>query len=68
MDIQAGRITAQRLMALEVETLTGAAPGERNPDRINQRNGYRDRVSCSSRTTNGPFSEADTSRWKPSHP
>ena len=36
--------TAQRLMALEVENLTGAAPGERSPDRINQRNGYRDRV------------------------
>jgi putative transposase len=36
--------TAQRLMALEVETLTGAAPGERSPERINQRNGYRDRV------------------------
>jgi transposase-like protein len=36
--------TAQRLMALEVENLTGAALGERSPDRINQRNGYRDRV------------------------
>ena len=36
--------TAQRLMALEVEGLTGAAPGERNPERINQRNGYRDRI------------------------
>jgi putative transposase len=36
--------TAQRLMALDVETLTGAAPGERSPDRINQRNGYRDRI------------------------
>jgi transposase-like protein len=36
--------TAQRLMALEVEHLTGAAPGERSPERINQRNGYRDRV------------------------
>jgi transposase-like protein len=35
--------TAQRLMALEVDGLTGAAPGERNPERINQRNGYRDR-------------------------
>jgi transposase-like protein len=36
--------TAQRLMAPEVEGLTGAAPGERSPERINQRNGYRDRV------------------------
>ena len=35
--------TAQRLMALEVESLTGAAPGERGPDRLNQRNGYRER-------------------------
>ena len=35
---------AERLMALEVEGLTGAAPGERSPDRINHRNGYRDRV------------------------
>ena len=35
--------TAQRLMALEVEGLTGAAHGERSPERINQRNGYRDR-------------------------
>ena len=36
--------TAQRLMALEMEGLTGAGHGERSPDRINQRNGYRDRV------------------------
>jgi putative transposase len=36
--------TAQRLMALEVDGLTGAAPGERSLERINQRNGYRDRV------------------------
>ena len=34
---------AQRLMELEVESLTGAARGERSPDRINSRNGYRDR-------------------------
>jgi transposase-like protein len=34
---------AQRLMELEVENLTGAAHGERSPDRINHRNGYRDR-------------------------
>jgi len=36
--------TAQRLMALEIEGLTGAALGERNPERMNQRNGYRDRA------------------------
>jgi len=34
---------AQRLMELEVTGLTGAAPGERSPERINQRNGYRER-------------------------
>ena len=35
---------AQRLMELEVEGLTGAAHGERSPERINHRNGYRDRM------------------------
>jgi putative transposase len=34
---------AQRLMELEVESLTGAPHGARDPDRINQRNGYRER-------------------------
>ncbi len=34
---------AERLMQLETEALSGAAPGERSPDRMNQRNGYRDR-------------------------
>ncbi|MCP5112793.1 MAG: IS256 family transposase, partial [bacterium] len=35
---------AERLMELEAQGLTGAGHGERSPDRINHRNGYRDRV------------------------
>ena len=35
--------TAEQLMALEVEELTGAAHGERSPEWINHRNGYRER-------------------------
>jgi putative transposase len=35
--------TAQRLMALEVETLAGAPHGVRSPERLTQRNGYRER-------------------------
>lgn len=35
---------AERLMALEVERLTGAPAGVRSPDRINHRNGYRERA------------------------
>jgi putative transposase len=34
---------AQRLMELEVQGVTGAGHGERSRERINQRNGYRDR-------------------------
>jgi putative transposase len=35
---------ANRMMDLEVESLTGAAHGERSPARINHRNGYRERA------------------------
>ena len=35
---------AERLMAVEVEALTGAAHGERTPERVNHRNGYRERA------------------------
>src|SRR5215211_4023322 len=34
---------AQRLMELEAEGLCGAVHGERSPERVNQRNGYRER-------------------------
>jgi transposase-like protein len=35
---------AERLMEMEVSGLTGASFGERSPDRLVQRNGYRDRI------------------------
>ena len=34
---------ARCLMEPDIESRTGAAAGERSPDRMNQRNGYRDR-------------------------
>ncbi|MDN3627942.1 transposase, partial [Methylobacterium isbiliense] len=34
---------AERLMELEVGQITGAAYGEKNPERLVQRNGYRER-------------------------
>jgi len=34
---------SQRVMELEVEAICNDAPGERSPERRNQRNGYRDR-------------------------
>jgi transposase-like protein len=36
--------TAQRLMDVEVEALTGAPSGVRGPNRLSQRNRYRDRT------------------------
>lgn len=35
---------AERLMELEVGVLTGAPFGEKSPERLVQRNGYRDRT------------------------
>lgn len=35
---------ASRMMDVEVESLTGAAHGERSPERTTQRNGYRTRA------------------------
>ncbi len=43
--------TAKRLMELEVETLTGAAHGSRNADRLTHRDGYRSREWAGERTT-----------------
>jgi putative transposase len=38
------QFAAQRLMDMEAETLCGAGYDEKNPERLNSRNGYRDRA------------------------
>ena len=38
------RYVAQRMMELDAEGLCAAAYGERDPGRINSRNGYRERL------------------------
>ena len=58
--------TAQRLMELEVEGLTGAAYGEKSPERLVQRNGYRERLwetraGTRSRTDSDP---SDVTRYR----
>ena len=47
---------AERFMQLETDTLCGAAPGERSAERVNQRNGYRDRdwQTCQRRSKTEP--------------
>jgi transposase-like protein len=35
---------AERMMELEVEVRTGAPAGQRSPDRLTHRNGYRERA------------------------
>ena len=43
---------SERLMAAEVDQLTGAAAGVRSPDRLNHRNGYWERSRAALSTGN----------------
>jgi hypothetical protein len=64
---------AQRLMELETDTLCGAGHGERSPERVNQRNGLRDRdwqtrvgtVELRSRSAAGARSSPAAARSRP---
>src|SRR5256885_6091157 len=49
---------AEALMGAEAEALCGAGYGERSPERLNRRNGYRESVSGT------PGSARSSSRWR----
>ena len=59
---------AQRLMELESDGLCGAAHGERSAERVNQRNGYRERARYMTLETIGTISVLNPSACLPWHP